>query len=186
MILELRRSKKQKKWTVFNKTEKITVTTTVVLRLTHNEEYCFRVSAVNEIGTSEASSASRFVKVSESSRIRVVSLFLSDSVPNYPLSYKSNISLRTLTVFFPPATSGVRAHHSGGSCGQGAPAGHCDRTPPGDHPSLRRHCHSRPQGRVAQGRQDRHRGSQVRELHGHLQDQEHQRDHWRHVHLPGQ
>lgn len=48
---------------VYNKTEKITETTTIVTKLTKNVEYCFRVSAVNEIGTSEASDASKYVKV---------------------------------------------------------------------------------------------------------------------------
>lgn len=49
---------------VYNKTEKITETTTIVTKLTKNEEYCFRVSAVNEVGKSDASDASKYVKVS--------------------------------------------------------------------------------------------------------------------------
>lgn len=53
---------------VFNKTVKITETTTTVTKLTKNEEYCFRVSAVNEIGTSEPSDASKYVKVSSCER----------------------------------------------------------------------------------------------------------------------
>ncbi|KAG0723047.1 Titin [Chionoecetes opilio] len=57
--------KKKHTWVVFNKTVKITETTTTVTKLTREEEYCFRVSAVNEIGTSEPSDASKYVKVCE-------------------------------------------------------------------------------------------------------------------------
>ncbi|KAK8746935.1 hypothetical protein OTU49_016904 [Cherax quadricarinatus] len=58
-------NKTEQSWVVFNQTVKITQSTTVVTNLTTHAEYCFRVSAVNEIGTSEASNASKYVKVCE-------------------------------------------------------------------------------------------------------------------------
>ena len=61
-IFWIHRLKKETKWITYEET--ITKNTTIVKRLTKNEEYSFRVSAVNEIGTSEYSMQSEFIKVS--------------------------------------------------------------------------------------------------------------------------
>ncbi|XP_066957175.1 titin-like [Macrobrachium rosenbergii] len=56
-------SQQQQTWTVFNQNQKITQTTVDVTQLTKEMEYCFRVSAVNEVGTSDKSDQSKFIKV---------------------------------------------------------------------------------------------------------------------------
>lgn len=70
------RSTKKQKWVVFNKTVNITETTTTVTKLTKMEEYSFRVSAVNEIGTSEPSDASKPVKVRSHIFLYFTTLFI--------------------------------------------------------------------------------------------------------------
>ncbi|KAK7082946.1 hypothetical protein SK128_021397 [Halocaridina rubra] len=56
---------KEKSWFIFNKEQKIRETTVVVTKLTKDEEYCFRVSAENEVGKSDVSDTSKAVKVCE-------------------------------------------------------------------------------------------------------------------------
>merc|ERR1712106_272205 len=59
------RNTKEQNWVVWNQSEKVLQTTIVVTRLITNEEYMFRIAAVNEIGSSEYSMESRAVKVCE-------------------------------------------------------------------------------------------------------------------------
>ncbi|KAF2361287.1 Fibronectin type III [Trinorchestia longiramus] len=57
--------RKETRWVEYRSSEEISETTVTVTRLTKNEEYSFRVAAVNEVGTSEFSEQSEYIKVAE-------------------------------------------------------------------------------------------------------------------------
>ena len=75
LYLIFARSKTNDKWIVYNKTEIVKECTIVLKQLTTNEEYCFRVSAVNEIGQSSYSELSNYVKV----HIKILNLLITKS-----------------------------------------------------------------------------------------------------------